>query len=116
MLKNSTKASARLVRTSPRKVNEVLKMVRNMKASQAIVQLSFSKKRIARDVKKLVQSAVANAANNDGYDIDSLYITEATVGKAMVMKRIRARAKGRAARIHKFFSNIYITVTEIEEI
>lgn len=109
------KASARSLRISPQKLNLVASMIRGMSASDAIVQLSFSKKRIAGDVKKCLQSAVANAENNFGMDIDSLIVDSATVGKGLVMKRMRARARGRSARIQKPFSNLYITLVEIEE-
>ena len=112
---NSAKAVARLLRVSPRKLNLVAGFIRNMKVSEAIVQLTFSPKRIAKDVKKCLQSAVANAENNFGLDIDNLVVTNATVGKALVMKRFMPRARGRAGKIEKFFSNLYITVTEVEE-
>lgn len=111
----SAKAVAKTIRTSPRKLNLVAASIRNMKASDALVYLKFSPKRIAADVRKCLQSAVANAENNFGLDIDSLVVTSATVGKALVMKRMVARARGRGARINKFFSNLYITVTEVEE-
>lgn len=111
----SAKASARTIRVSPSKLNLVAASIRNMKASDAMVYLKFSPKRIAIDVRKCLQSAIANAENNFGLDIDNLVVTEATVGKAIVMKRMVARARGRGARIEKFFSNLYITVTEIEE-
>jgi large subunit ribosomal protein L22 len=113
--KGSSHAIAKSIRVSPRKLNLVASFIRNMKASDALVQLSFSKKRIALEVKKCLQSAVANAENNFGLDIDNLVVTNATVGKALVMKRVMPRARGRAARINKFFSNLYITVTEVEE-
>lgn len=109
------KASARSLRISPQKLNLVASMIRGMKAFDAITQLSFSKKRIAGDVKKCLQSAVANAENNFGLDIDSLIVDSATVGKGLVMKRMRARARGRSARIQKPFSNLYITLVEIGE-
>ncbi len=109
------KASARSLRISPQKLNLVASMIRGMSASDAIMQLSFSKKRIAADVKKCLQSAVANAENNFAMDIDSLIVNSATVGKGLVMKRMRARARGRSARIQKPFSNLYITLVEIEE-
>ncbi len=112
--KNSVSATAKLLRTSPRKLNLVAEMIRNMKASDALVQLTFSKKRIALAVKKCLQSAIANAENNNGLDIDSLFVTNATVGKGLLMKRMMPRAKGRGMRINKFFSNLYITVTEVE--
>lgn len=110
--RNSATATAKLLRVSPRKLNLVAGMIRNMKASEALIQLSFSQKRIAKDVKVCLQSAIANAENNFGLDIDSLFITSATVGKGIVMKRMMVRARGRAGRIDKFFSNLYITVTE----
>jgi large subunit ribosomal protein L22 len=112
---SSATASARSLRVSPRKLNLVAGFIRNMKVSEALVQLTFSRKRIAKEVKKCLQSAVANAENNFGLDIDNLVVTHASVGKALVMKRVMPRARGRAARINKFFSNLYITVTEVEE-
>lgn len=111
----SAKASIKQLRISPQKLNLVAAMIRRMKASDALVQLSFSRKRIALDVKKCLQSAIANAENNMGLDIDNLVISSATVGKSLVMKRIRPRAKGRSARILKPFSNLYITLSEREE-
>lgn len=113
--KNFATAKAKSIRVSPRKLNLVVAFIRNMKVSEALVQLTFSPKRIAKVVKDCLQSAVANAENNLGLDIDRLVITKATVGKALVMKRVMPRAKGRAARINKFFSNLYITVTEKED-
>jgi large subunit ribosomal protein L22 len=109
----SATAISRSLRVSPRKLNLVAGFIRNMKVAEALVQLTFSRKRIAKDVKKCLQSAVANAENNFGMDIDNLVVTHATVGKALVMKRMMPRARGRAARINKFFSNLYITVTEV---
>lgn len=108
------KASAKSLRISPQKLNLVASMIRGMKASNAVVQLSFSKKRIAQDVKKCLQSAIANAENNFGIDIDNLKVNSAIVGKGLVMKRMRARARGRSARIQKPFSNLYITLVEEE--
>ncbi len=109
---NSVVASAKSLRVSPRKLNLVASSIRGIKVSKALTQLEFSSKRIAIEVKKCVQSAIANAENNFGLDIDNLYITSATVGKALVMKRVMPRARGRSAGIKKFFSNLYITVTE----
>lgn len=106
------KASSKKLRTSPRKLNLVAATIRNMKVSEALVQLTFSKRRIAIDVKKCLQSAIANAENNMGLDIDNLYVAEASVGKSLVMKRVRPRARGRSAKINKPFSNLYITVSE----
>ena len=108
------KASIIRLRTSAQKLNLVAASIRNMKVSNALIQLTFSPKRIAFDVKKCLQSALANAENNMGLDIDSLVITSATVGTSVVMKRIRARARGRSARITKPFSNLYITVSEMK--
>jgi large subunit ribosomal protein L22 len=107
---NLVRATVKSLRVSPRKLNLVAKSIRNLKVSHALVQLTFSKKRIASDVKKCVQSAIANAENNFGFDIDNLFILSATVGKGLVMKRVVPRARGRAARINKFFSNLYIIV------
>ncbi len=109
------KASIIRLRTSAQKLNLVAATIRNMKASDALVQLTFSPKRIAVDVKKCLQSAIANAENNMGLDIDNLVVTSATVGNSITMKRVRARARGRSARILKPFSNLYITVSEREE-
>ena len=111
---NSARSISRALRVSPSKLNYVAKSIRNMPVAEAMVQLAFSKRRIAKNVRECLRAAIANAENNHGLDIDELVVSEATVGKAMLMKRIRARAKGRAARIHKFFSNLYITVTQLE--
>lgn len=111
----SAKAVARVLRISPRKLNLVAGLIRGMKASEAIVQLTFCKKRISNEVKKCLQSAIANAENNFALNIDNLIVTEATVGKAFVLKRAMPRARGRTGRINKFFSNLYITVTEAGE-
>lgn len=109
------KASARLLRTSPRKLNLVASTIRGMNVAEAVVQLTFSKKRIAQDVKKCLNSAIANAENNFGMDIDNLIVSSAHVGKALVMKRMITKGRGRAGKILKFFSNLYIEVKEIEE-
>ena len=110
--KNIVKAINKNVRSSPRKVNLILKHIRGKKADVAIRDLEFTRKRIAHDVKKTVQSAVANAENNYQYDIDNLYVKEAYVGKSIVMKRFRPRAKGRASPIKKPFSRITIVLEE----
>lgn len=107
---NMANAKLNSLRVSPRKLNLVAGLIRGLKVDQALMQLNFSKRRIAKDVVKCLKSAIANAENNYNLDIDSLYVSEAIVGKAMVMKRMRARARGRASRIEKFFSNISITV------
>ena len=106
------KAINRNVRSSPRKLNNILKYIKGKKVDTAIRDSSFARKRIASDVKKTVQSAVANAENNYQYDIDKLYVKEAYVGKSIVLKRFRPRAKGRASGIKKFYSNLTIILSE----
>jgi len=110
--KNIAKAINRNVRSSPRKVNNLLKSIRGKKADIAIRNLSFARQRIASEVKKTLQSAIANAENNQQYDIDKLYIKEAYVGKSIVLKRFRPRAKGRASGIKKPYSNLTIILSE----
>ena len=110
--KNIVKAINKNVRSSPRKINILLKNIRGKKADTAIRDLSFARQRVAHDIKKTVQSAIANAENNNQYDIDNLYIKEAYVGKSLVLKRFRARAKGRASGIKKQFSNLTIILSE----
>ena len=110
--KNLVKAVNRNVRSSTRKVNLLLKHIRGKKADIAIRDLSFARQRIAFDIKKTVQSAIANAENNYQYDIDNLYVEEAYVGKSIVLKRFRPRAKGRASPIKKPFSRITIVLEE----
>ena len=112
---NEAYAIARTIRTSPRKLNLVAGSIRGKKVDTALAELSFSKRRIAKDVKKVLQSAIANAENNHQLDVDELIVAEATVGKAMVMKRFSPRARGRMGRIEKFFSNLTIVVREREE-
>lgn len=112
---NEAMAFAKSIRISPRKLNLVAQLIRGLKAEDALIQLSFSRKTIARDVKKVLQSAIANAENNHNLDVDRLYVAEATVGKALVMKRWRARARGRAAGIVKPFSNLTIKLRERDE-
>jgi len=106
---NEAKAIARNLRVSPQKLNEVATMIRGQSASKALASLSFSRRRIAGDVKKTLQSAIANA------DVDRLIVREAYVGKGLVMKRFHARARGRGARILKPFSHLTIVVSEKEE-
>ena len=103
------------VRTSPQKLNLVAASIRGKSAEAALAQLTFSKRRIAQDVKKLLQSAIANAENNHQLDVDRLYVSEASVGKALVMKRFRPRARGRAGKIIKPFSRMTLVVREREE-
>ena len=110
--KNLVKAINKNVRSSPRKLNLLLNNIRGKKVDLAIRDLSFARQRIAKDVRKTVQSAVANAENNNQYDIDNLYVAEAYVGKSIVMKRFRPRAKGRASPIKKPFSRITIVLEE----
>jgi large subunit ribosomal protein L22 len=108
-------AVARNLRVSPQKLNLVAETIRGKSAEAALSELSFSKRRIAGDVKKTLQSAIANAENNHQLDVDRLYVAEATVGKSFVMKRFRARARGRVGRIVKPFSNLTVVVREREE-
>ena len=108
-------AKAKSIRTSGQKLNLVAKSIRGCSIKVAIDQLTFSKKRISREVLKVLNSAIANAENNFGLDIDKLIVQEAYVGKSIVMKRMRARARGRAARILKPFSKLTILLKEIEE-
>ena len=110
--KNIVKAINRSVRSSPRKLNLLLKNIRGKKADIAIRDLSFARQRIASEIKKTVQSAIANAENNNQYDIDNLYIEEAYVGKSIVLKRFRPRAKGRASGIKKPYANLTIVLSE----
>jgi len=112
---NEARAVGRMIRTSPQKLNLVAQLIRGKKAEQALNDLTFSQRRVAGEVKKVLQSAIANAENNHNLDVDSLIVSEAYVGKNLVMKRFRARAKGRAARILKPFSQLTIVVREVEE-
>jgi large subunit ribosomal protein L22 len=105
-------AIARNIRVSPRKLNLVAEMIRGLPASQARAALTFSKRRIARQVCKVLDSAIANAENNHSLDVDRLVVREATVGRSIVMKRFHARGRGRAARVEKWFSHITIVVRE----
>ncbi len=112
---NEAMAKTRMLRTSPQKLNLVAGLIRGKTVDKALADLTFSKKRIAIDVKKCLQSAVANAENNHGLDVDSLVVAEAWVGKNMTLKRGRPRARGRFGKIMKPFSEITITVREREE-
>jgi len=109
---NEAKALLRNLRVSPQKLNEVATMIRGMTASKALAALSFSRRRIAGDVKKTLQSAISNAENNHSLDVDRLIVREAYVGKGLVMKRFHARARGRGARILKPYSHLTIVVGE----
>ena len=115
LAENEAKAFVKQIRISPRKLNLVAESIRGLTAEQAISSLTFSKRRIARDVKKAVQSAVANAENNHQLDVDRLFVAEATVGKALVMRRFHARGRGRSAMVEKFFSNLTVIVRERPE-
>lgn len=106
------KAVLDMLRTSPIKLNQVARMIRGLPVEEAMTQLTFCGRRIAVDVKKTLKSAIANAENNHGMDIDTLVVSEAYVGKSYMLKRIRARARGRAARIQKPFSRITVVVRE----
>ncbi len=108
-------ASAKSLRISPQKLNLVCQSIRGLRAEKALAELTFSKRRIARDVKKVLESAIANAENNHQLDVDRLFVSEATVGKSLVMKRFRPRAKGRAAPILKPWSRLRVVVREREE-
>ena len=108
-------AKIRMLRTSPQKLNLVAAQIRGKSVERALTELTFSKKRIAQDVKKCLESAIANAENNHNLDVDSLVVAEAWVGKNLVMKRGRPRARGRYGRILKPFSEITIKVRQIEE-
>ena len=110
---NEAKAIAKMLRISPQKLNLVAQLIRGKKVSTALADLEFSRKRIARDVRKCLESAIANAENNHNLDVDDLVVKEAYVGKALVMKRFHARARGRGARIEKPFSNLTIVVREV---
>ncbi len=111
---NEAKAVARMLRISPQKLNLVAGLIRGKKVASALADLEFSQKRIARDVRKCLESAIANAENNHDLDVDDLVVSQAFVGKALVMKRFHARARGRAGRVEKPFSNLTIIVREVE--
>ena len=108
-------AKLRMLRTSPQKLNLVAAMIRGKKVDKALNDLTFSKKRIADDVRKCLQSAIANAENNHNLDVDELIVAEAYVGKNLVMKRGRPRARGRFGALRKPFSELTIKVRQIEE-
>jgi large subunit ribosomal protein L22 len=112
---NEAMAKLRMLRTSPQKLNLLAGLIRGKKVEKALNDLTFSKKRIAIDVKKCLQSAIANAENNHGLDVDELIVAEAYVGKNLVMKRGRPRARGRFGRIQKPFSELTIKVRQVEE-
>ena len=112
---NEAKAFAKTIRVSPQKLNLVAESIRGLPAETALAELSFSRKRIAGAVKSVLEAAIANAENNHQLDVDRLIVSEATVGRAFVMKRFRARARGRVGGIQKPFSNLTVVVRELEE-
>ncbi|WP_237477062.1 50S ribosomal protein L22 [Lichenibacterium dinghuense] len=111
---NEAKCVARMLRVSPQKLNLLAQLIRGKKVETALADLEFSRKRISHEVKKALESAIANAENNHELDVDDLIVSEAYVGKAMVMKRFSPRARGRAGRIEKPFSNLTIVVREVQ--
>ncbi|MGD9542136.1 50S ribosomal protein L22 [Methylocystis sp.] len=114
LAENEAKAVARMLRVSPQKLNLLAQLIRGKKVERALADLEFSRKRIAHEVKKTLESAIANAENNHGLDVDDLVVAQAYVGKALVMKRFHARARGRASRVEKPFANLTIIVREVE--
>ena len=112
---NEAQAVARMMRISPQKLNLVAALIRGKKVSTALAELTFSRKRIALQVRKTLESAIANAENNHDLDVDNLVVAEAHVGKALVMKRFRPRARGRVGKIMKPFSNLTVVVRQVEE-
>jgi large subunit ribosomal protein L22 len=113
---HEAKAVARLLRVSPQKLNLLAQLIRGKKVDKALADLAFSRKRIARDVKKTLESAIANAENNHDLDVDALFVAEAYVGKNLVMKRLKPRARGRSGRIEKPFAQITVVVRQVEEV
>jgi large subunit ribosomal protein L22 len=111
---NEAKAVARMLRVSPQKLNLVAQLIRGKKVASALADLEFSRKRIAKEVRKCLESAIANAENNHELDVDELVVAEATVGKALVIKRFTPRGRGKVGRIFKPFSHLTIVVREVE--
>jgi large subunit ribosomal protein L22 len=114
LAENEAKAVARNIRVSAQKLNLVAQLIRGKKVAAALADLQFSRKRIAKDVRKCLESAIANAENNHDLDVDDLIVVQAHVGKGLVMKRFSPRARGRAGRIHKPFSHLTIVVRQVE--
>ena len=112
---NEAASVMRGLRTSPRKLNLVAKTIRGKAASSALAELTFSRRRVARDVKKVLQAAIANAENNHQLDVDRLFVKEATVGRAFVLKRFHTRGRGRSARVEKMFAHLTVVVRERAE-
>jgi large subunit ribosomal protein L22 len=115
LAENEARAVTKLLRVSPQKLNLLAQLIRGKKVDRALADLTFSRKRIAQDVKKTLESAIANAENNHDLDVDALVVSEAYVGKGLVMKRLRPRARGRAGRILKPFAQITVIVRQVEE-
>jgi len=115
LAENEARAVTKLLRVSPQKLNLLAQLIRGKKVDKALADLTFSRKRIARDVKKTLESAIANAENNHDLDVDALIVSEAYVGKKLVMKRLKAGARGRASRIEKPFAQITVIVRQVEE-
>ncbi|MET0545818.1 MAG: 50S ribosomal protein L22 [Caulobacterales bacterium] len=113
--KNESRSVARMLRGSPQKLNLVAASIRGLSAEKALAELAFSPKRVAAEVHKCLKSAIANAENNHGLDIDALIVAEAHVGKNLIMKRMNTRARGRGARIEKPFSQVTIVLRQVEE-
>jgi len=112
---NEARAVTKLLRVSPQKLNLLAQLIRGKKVDKALADLTFSRKRISRDVKKTLESAIANAENNHDLDVDALIVSEAYVGKGLVMKRLKASARGRASRTEKPFARITVIVRQVEE-
>jgi large subunit ribosomal protein L22 len=112
---NEASAFLRALRTSPRKLNLVAQTIRGKDAADALAELTFSHRRIARDVRKVLQAAIANAENNHQLDVDRLFVKEATVGRAFIMKRFHTRGRGRSARVEKHFAHLTVIVRERAE-
>ena len=112
---NQARAVGTMIRVSPRKLNLVAQSIRGMRASVALNELTFSRRRIAQDVKKVLQAAIANAENNHQLDVDRLVVKEASDGRAFDLKRFHARGRGRAASVEKHFANLLVVVRESEE-
>ncbi|MGZ9092884.1 MAG: 50S ribosomal protein L22 [Rhodoplanes sp.] len=115
LAETEARAVTRNMRVSPQKLNLLAQLIRGKKVDRALADLTFSRKRIAKDVKKTLESAIANAENNHHLDVDALVVVEAYVGKNLVMKRIRPRARGRAGRIEKPFAQITVILRQVEE-
>jgi len=115
LAENEAMAMARSLRTSPQKLNLVAQTIRGLRADKALAQLSFSRRRIAQDVYKVLQAAIANAENNHNLDVDRLVVAEAYVGKSLTLRRFMARARGRSSKIVKSFSRLTVVVREREE-